>query len=291
MADPLIKLYRADWTRWSFSAEVVARQNNQAARALADRIGAEFRRQTSGVLPIATAAKASSTDEPDWSSSSGQILLAGGRYRYQPPIDTSDHPDTEELENNERARIVLSDGEFCWVVWSTGAERYPADVARTPIHRIVRPAWLLSQLRLTVTGTTELAGRPMLMVRGKPRPCPHRWAAGIALLDWVDVLIDAELGVMLRRQVMYQGQPLSVFELRNFTLDPVAATESASFRPDDGIEVDENDLGPDPTSRIWSSTDWLGANWNADDHEIGAGTIDAPGEEHAPNRASPGRDT
>lgn len=234
VADPLIKLYRADWSRWSLAAEVVTRQNDQAGR----------------------------------------------RYRYQPSVDTDSRAGSadaresdEELENNERVRLVLSDGEFCWAVWSTAAERYPADPARAPIDRIVRPDWLLSQLRLTVTGTTELAGRSMLMVRCKPRPRPNRWATGVALFDWVDFVIDAELGVVLRRQTMYQGQPLSVLELHDLTIDPAAATDPASFRPDVGVEIDENDFGPDQSSVLWRGFDWHGADWTADDYEIGAGGV------------------
>lgn len=89
MADRLVALYRADWTRWSFSAEVVTRQNAPLTQLLADQIAIEFRRQTSGVVSIHPRRGALPEPEPvtsagdgQWSEDRDRILVApGGRYR------------------------------------------------------------------------------------------------------------------------------------------------------------------------------------------------------------------
>jgi hypothetical protein len=265
MADPLICLYRADWTGWSFSAEVVTRQNTQVAQLLADRAFADFRRYTSGVL-LALAPRPNPADPgavtppvgQQWSSSRDQILIApGGQYRYEPCADAGGLADLDDLADDELVTAVLSDGEYCWVIRSGEADRSQADPALTPVDHIVRPDWLMSRLQLTLTGTTELAGRSMLMVRGTPRPRPNQWALGIALLDWVDFLVDVELGLVRRRQAIFQGQPLSVFEVRDFTLEPPAGGDPANFRPDDSVEVD--DCGRDSTSLLWRGADWAAA--------------------------------
>jgi hypothetical protein len=244
VTDPLVALYRADWTRWSFSANVVTRQNVPLTELLADQIAAEFRRSTSGVAAIlgrrtnsAEPGPAGPATDGQWASAQDRILVApGARYRYEPSADAGGLADLEDLADDERVTLVLSDGESCWVVRSAEAERSQADPALTPVDWILRPAWLLPRLRLTLTGTTELAGRSMLMVQGTPRPRPNRWAVGVDLLDRVDLLVDAELGIIRRRQAICQGKPLSVFELRDFTLAPPPASDPASFRPDDETE-------------------------------------------------------
>lgn len=280
MADPLIALYRADWTRWSFSAEVVTRQNAPVARMLSDKIAAEFRRSTSGVMaiparrtdPVGSDSTTSAADE-QWSSTRDRILLAPeGRYRYEPSVDVGGLADLEDLAPDERVTLVLSDGESCCVIRSGEGERSQADPALTPIDWIVRPAWLMPYFRLTLTGTTELAGRPMLMVRGTPRPRPNPWDIGVGLLDRIDLLVDAELGVIRRRQAIYQGQPLSVFEMRDFTLAPPSASDPASFRPDDSVDLDDSD--PQLASSLWRTVDWDRPGWPAIGHQVvGAGVV------------------
>lgn len=91
------------------------------------------------------------------------------------------------------------------------------------------------------------------------------------MLDRIDLLVDAELGIIRRRQAIYQGQPLSVFELRNFTLAPPAAGDLASFRPDDGAEVEDGRWRPE--SSLWRTVDWDRSDWRAVGHHVGGTTL------------------
>src|SRR5579863_896284 len=309
MTDPLVALYRADWIRWSFSAEVVTRQNVPVARLFGDQVADEIRHPSYGVIAIpprranpAAPDSATLAADQQWESTRDRILVApGGRYRYEPSFETGGLADLEDLENDERVTLVLSDGELYCEVRSSEGERSQADRALTPVDWIVRPAWMMSRLRLTLTGTTELAGRSMLMVRGRPRPRPHRWAIGIELLDWVDFLVDAELGLVRRRQAMYQGQPLSVFEVRDFTLAPPSASDPASFRPDDNIDVD--DQRPHRASSLWRAADWERVGWPAIGHDLTAARVAVGAAKSAlylaarglsrpePSRAAPAEET
>ena len=50
MADPLLLLYRADWTTWSLSAKVVRRRNERLFSQLTDRVAADMRRRHGGLV-------------------------------------------------------------------------------------------------------------------------------------------------------------------------------------------------------------------------------------------------
>jgi hypothetical protein len=162
--------------------------------------------------------------------------------------------------------LILCDGISYWDVCDDEAERFQADPARTPFDDLASSRSLIALFRLDQTGATDFGGRPAIVVRGEPRLPAGGPSLVVSLLDWADLLVDAELGVVLRKELSYGGQAVSVVELRDFTIDPPAALDEASFRPADGIDVKNLDCYPPRR---------LAPDWHADDSddsaEIGAG--------------------
>jgi hypothetical protein len=162
--------------------------------------------------------------------------------------------------------LILCDGISYWDICGDEAERFQADPARTPFDDLASSRSLVSLFRLDQTGATDFAGRPAIVVRGEPRLPAGGPSLAASLLDRADLLVDAEFGVVLRKELRFGGQVVSAVELRDFTIDPPAALDEASFRPADGIEVRNLDCYPPRR---------LAPGWHADDSdesvEIGAG--------------------
>jgi hypothetical protein len=264
MTDPLLLLYRADWTQWSLSADVVRRRNRHLSAQLTDRLAAQMRRRGGMTTFVGSAMSASRPAADNRAAAESEhtqrILLApGARYRFQPDAGqpATDGADRDHDDDQEEVRLIVSDGESCWVIWDDAeADQSVADLTHPPISHIVRPTWLMHQLELTPTGTTEVAGRAALQVRGVPRPPADRWGILTAQYDQVDIVIDAELGLVLHYQAVFDGQPISSQEVADLVISPSAATDPASFRPGDGVEVVKNDIGPPESHLYWRGGDY-----------------------------------
>lgn len=259
MADPLLLLYRADWTQWSLSARISKRRNRRLSAHLTDRLAAEMRRRSGGLVTFmwsALSAKRHLGAPDQWAQTTERLLLApGGRYRFQPDDGQSAADRGHDEDDEDEVRLIVSDGEFCWVIRSDEAERSVVDLAHPPFRDVVRPTWLMHQFELTTTGTTEVAGRAALQVSGTPRLPADRWGLITAQLDRVDIVIDAELGLVLRYESVFDGQPLTSLEVADLVINPSAAADPASFRPDDSIEIEENGIGPAESHRYWRGRD------------------------------------
>jgi hypothetical protein len=207
-------LYRADWTRLSLTGTV---------RGI-------------GQLPATPAG------ERWWSSASfGEGLRPGSFSLAEPPPDppdwmmaTADRSETEStltlapgkryrLASLDGSRVLGCDGERVWQ-WLAdvppGArvtfERKP----RLPVPGLLAPAWLLLGYRLSVEGETTAAGRAGIVVTGVARTAPLRGLLGSTVIGWglvprperVSAVIDAELGIALRRELSYPDGTVEVTE-------------------------------------------------------------------------------
>ena len=65
-------------------------------------------------------------------------------------------------------------------------------------------------------------------------------------LDRVEVIVDAELGILLRHEEIFQGQPLSLTELVSVSFDPAQAADDAQFQPPSGWAAAEKNAKPTP---------------------------------------------
>lgn len=256
MPDPLRLLYRADWTTWSLSAQVIRRADRTAIAQLSDQVSDELRRHGQGIMPFLQVTRKRSVRAgagADWAQATERLLLApGGRFRFE-----RDHSDEDD---DDDPALVVCDGESCWVVTDREAAQLPADPLDTPIGHIVRPAWMMHQLRLTQTGTTQVAGRTAYEVTGVPRlPCDP-WTGTLGRAHRFDILVDAELGLVLRRASIVSDQVVTTDELANLVIDPPEAGDPASFRPPAGCEV-----CPEPVSRL--APFWRGRDRGTDPDE------------------------
>ena len=226
---------------------------------LADRLAADMRRRSGSMALMWSALSArKQTDAADeWSHTTQRLLLApGGRYRFEPDLDhlaaeRRIGQDEDDEDDEDKPRLVVSDGQSCWVIRDDEADQSIADPLRPPFSDIVKPTWLMQQLQLRTIATTEAAGRAALQVRGTPRLPTDRFGLFTAQLDRVDILIDAELGLVLRWESVLDGQPLTSLAVTDLLIDPDAAADSASFRPGEGIDVDEDGIGPPESSLAW----------------------------------------
>lgn len=267
--DLLTLMYRSDWSRWCISAQVSIRRDARAIERLSRRASADLRRDTGGIWPPAVSRPGHrpGTDlaaEPRRAEIVQRIIIApGGRYRFEPIADEAgdsghrrpgrDQSDGAD-DDDETVSLIVCDGESCWVIWGTGpdaeASRCDADPAWTPMRDVVRPAILMSRFQLTAQDLTQIGGRAAYRVLATPRqPIDRLMTRSYSLLDRLDLLVDAELGIVLRREAFFDGQSLGVAELRDFTVDPPAAADAATFRPPPGIEVEDEgaftaDFGP-----------------------------------------------
>ena len=251
-------LYRADWTRLSLTAEVSVTRDRDLWRSRFDdrpppraSAGGQFgpwsalwfgppwfgppwfgppHGLTDEDLPEANPWE----PEPDgreWelatevlgteSKRSTLVIAPGARYREQGD-----------------GYLSGCDGDRSWHAWpddggwsaeATGGPEPP------PAVRMLRPSWLLTGFTLEPGGPATVSGRDALRVVATPRP-------GLELqrvvtrrpLDRVEVVVDAELGILLRCEEILDGRPLRVTELADLLIDPAPAADDAPFRPPGG---------------------------------------------------------
>lgn len=73
------------------------------------------------------------------------------------------------------------------------------------------------------------------------------------LLDRVEVLVDAELGILLRSEQIFEGLTREVAELRDLAIDPPEGTEPGLFAPPPGLPVTDDRWADDcqPSGLGW----------------------------------------
>jgi hypothetical protein len=215
-------LYRADWTRLSLSVEVHVEHD----RDLILRLSREMKGAPDPALrrdPFIWE-EAVSEDTPGYESEDATLLIApGGRYRQKTPELT-----------------IGNDGQHGW--WyredPPPPSWVPLDDDEPPFPGLFCPALLLSGFILDVRGPVTACGRDAIAVTATRRPGPSL-RLGHDLCDRIEVIVDAELGIGLRREETFQGQRLSLAELTALTLDPPEAADLARFAPPAGSRTSQ----------------------------------------------------
>ena len=157
----------------------------------------------------------------------GTLLIApGGRYRQEYPDEPSGH-------------VIGSDGERSWV-WrpqDPGPPELQSDVAhKPPLHHLFCPSELLAGYTLEVQGPVTACGRDAIAVAATKRiDIGHATRLGAGPLgDDLTVIVDAELGILLRYEETFEGQRVSLTELTTVVLDPPEAADLSRFDPPAG---------------------------------------------------------
>ena len=215
-------LYRADWTRLSLAAEV-----------------------TTGIYP-SLALKSAHATRPPWlvvepsepedlgayRSRRLTLLIAPGR-RYRE-------------EDEESAFLAGCDSERRWMRRSAArlAENELAGITGdpdAPLPQLLCPAPLLTGFVLDVRGPVTARGRDGVHVVATARPGMRDRTMRLHLgRERIEVIVDAELGILLHRQEMFDGQIVSLTQLTSLTLDPPQAADDARFRAPPGSIMGES---------------------------------------------------
>jgi outer membrane lipoprotein-sorting protein len=160
-----------------------------------------------------------------------------------------------EFSVGDEQVAVVYDGDTYWS-WS------PSRGARTNAGRdneshglgsgptLLDTVGLLSILRFSVLGQSQLLGRPAIEVAAEPRPTPQFFpkmvlsALGRGADDY-RFLVDNERGVLLRSEARLGGRPFRVIETSEVAFDEELPAETFRIDLPDGEEFDatrENEM-------------------------------------------------
>jgi hypothetical protein len=231
-------LIRADWTTLCLSAELTTVRNPSVQSILQSPVAVKAS-QARGNRPDPAAWQAAATADTNFRTSRGRLLVApGGRYRHTHDVDGT-------------GPILGSDGETAWELGAHDGTDFsdfcPAS-CQPPARELLCPAWLPSLFELELGGRAEIGGRAALRITARPRPLlrsrsgpgqrgmltvlPVSWRGpGDELLDRIDAMLDAEFGILLRCERLWDGQLVSRSELARITINPPEAADESQFVP------------------------------------------------------------
>jgi outer membrane lipoprotein-sorting protein len=237
-------LYRADWTRLCLSADLAARV--ESIRRVTISPGRDFWRPVTDAGPdgkdypddLDAADDLDDADDllPGSRDGVSRLLIApGGRFRI------------EYISSGPSRCLAVCDGETSWRIYADEVRRSHLRGLDSELIELLDPSWLIGRYDLDLTGAAEAAGRPACRVVATPRqvafgPGHYRYCR----FDRVDVLVDTELGILLRREAFADGKSVELTEVRSLTLDPVEAGDPAQFRPPPGLPKRDDWPGPEP---------------------------------------------
>jgi hypothetical protein len=260
-------LYRADWTRLSLSADVARPSGGGPDYWTGGSSAPGWARRPPRAEP------GGPHEDPGPGAGArrvtSRLLIApGGRYRVR------------GVGEEDGAADWGCDGDRPWRQFGPLAEGEEVRLfggPEPPFPELLCPSWLLSGFELELEGTAIAGGREGLRVvarqrrgiRGSP-------ASAAAVPGRAEVIVDAELGILLRCQRIVQGQAPWVEELREVRLDPPEAADQTQFAPPPGSTVGES------PGAAFTGSGWRAAKTAAG---LGAAGLDFAFR-HAPRRPS-----
>ncbi len=228
--DLVALLYRADWTQLSLAARITWRRDPDVDLRLAQRHTAEIRRVVGPLPKLGLGPKIGFG--PEWQRayidrqprhSDHQVLLApGGRCRVEAP---------------DGSLVSVRDGAQSWRIAAGKAVQVTDVAADKAFHGLLTPQWLVASYQLEVTGEELAAGRPAIRVRGAQRAVRQRHGGSFRYLDCVTVLVDAELGILLASEQVFEGLAGETAELTDLVTGPALAGDPGLFAPPPGMPV------------------------------------------------------
>jgi outer membrane lipoprotein-sorting protein len=213
-------LYRADWTRLSLSAEL----RSEADREPLPRLSREERSRCFRAWPM------QKQDNGRYAGCGALLIGPGGRWRLECPVPGRG-AEGEAAEGN--------DGEHGWS-WRPpergGPPPLPVKVngAYPPVPELLCPSCLLGGYTLEVLGPVTAAGRDAIAVAATPRRDVLGSGSAKRPYDRIEVAVDAELGILLRRAETARGELVTLTELTDLTMNPPEAADPARFAPPPG---------------------------------------------------------
>ena len=238
-------LYRADWTRLSLAVDVHSERDQDLSTSRMSAMRPPWAREglgrrfwpDSASSPLAWE-EATSEEAEGYHSWDTRLLIApGGRYR-------------QEYRDEPSGRVIGGDGERSWVWRPQDPEPPEASIdvkPKPPLDELFCPSELLEGFTLEVRGPVTACGRDAIAVVATPRvsfePLPR--PSTRSLCDQLEVIVDAELGILLRYEATFEGQRLNLTELTAVALDPPEAADLSRFEPPAGSRI-----GQDPRENL-----------------------------------------
>jgi outer membrane lipoprotein-sorting protein len=253
--------YRADWTRLSLSAGV----REVSDWALKAKMAMPARPASFGLIQVGTPLPMTERDPRKYRA---RLRLApGGRYRID--ILPSEDQDQDDSPGG-RDRVLR--------------RRYGTRPGMPPPYpELLWPSSVLNAFSLELAERVEVAERAALRVVATPAPGVWR-AARYNRPERIDLIIDAQTGILLRFEEFFDGRTVQLTEMTDVTFDP---PDEFSV-PDDG----EDDGQPYEGPPLFSGPGWAKAKTAV--HAVKAATnavgpVLGPAIKHAPRW--PGRAT
>jgi hypothetical protein len=163
-----------------------------------------------------------------------------GRYRIEPDLPA----ELAARSFRHRAETIVCDGERQWRFFADEVTARPAGPPPQEIANLLDASWLLGH-HLSGGAETTAGGRPGYRLRVAADQ-PDRGAWGRMFFP-DEVVVDAELGILLRSVSHAGSRPVWRYELRDVVLG-----EQGDFRADlpEGTRVEEerDDEAPGPAS-------------------------------------------
>ena len=204
----------------------------------------------------------------------GALLIGpGGRWRLECPVPG---------RGAEGRAAEGNDGErgWSWRPPEMGGPPLPVEVngAYPPVPELLCPSCLLGGYTLEELGPVTVAGRDAIAVAATPRRDVLGSGSAKRPYDRIEVAVDAELGILLRRTETSGGEVLTRTELTAVTMNPPEAADAARFAPPPGSQFGE-DLKETVRQKF------SGPGWDAAD--VAAGGLGAL-IKHVPHRRGHG---
>ncbi|MBV9794873.1 MAG: hypothetical protein JO016_13150 [Actinobacteria bacterium] len=212
-------LYRADWTRLSLSAELRSETNGEPPPRRPHERWSGWYRSWPGQRQ----------DTGRWVARGELLIGAGGRWRLEYPV-----PGQGAEAESDREAAEGSDGEHGWA-WrppeTGGPPPLPVELNGVcpPVPELFCPSGLLGGYTLEELGPVTVAGRDAIAVAATPRGDVIGSGSGPRSYDRVEVAVDAELGILLRRTETSGGELVTLTELTAVTMNPPVAADPARF--------------------------------------------------------------
>ena len=256
-------LYQADWTRLSLSAGL----RSEADREPLPRLSRDERSRRFRAWP------GQRQDNGRYVGRGALLIGPGGRWRLECPVPGRG-AGGRAAEGN--------DGEHGWS-WRPpergGPPPLPVEVggAYPPVPELFCPSCLLGGYTLEVLGPVTAAGRDAIAVAAAPRRDVLGSGSAKRPYDRIEVAVDAELGILLRRTETSGGEVLTRTELTAVTINPPEAADAARFTPPPGSQFGETE-GATFSGPGWAAADLaaggLGALLRHVPHLLGRGAAD-----------------
>jgi outer membrane lipoprotein-sorting protein len=180
---------------------------------------------------------------------SGMVLIALGSGPAAPPAEIEEEhvrlwfawPDRLREESGES--VLVQVGSTWWsydpqIGARTNGEA-PDHGHGIRLHGLLDPAVLIADHEFAVRGWTSQAGRRALRTEAVPRPRSIVLAHSARPYGElpVELLVDAERGVLLRRTDLVDGEPLALTEVTAIEFDEALPADTFAFASPDGTPV------------------------------------------------------